>query len=88
MDIKTDGRHYWLKGLLRQCKASAFGRVPNDVLNHLYHMPGWEHDKIKVLTRNETIDVAIDYITELEAEVERLQYVARIIEAAKEYENV
>jgi len=79
MNIKSDVRHYYLKGLLRQCK-----RASNEILNTLYMLPGCDQDRLKVLTRNETIDVAIDYITELEAEVERLQYAARIIEAAKE----
>lgn len=84
MNIKSDVRHYYLKGLLRQCKSSAFGRASNEILNTLYMLPGCDQDRLKVLTRNETIDVSIDYITELEAEVERLQYAARIIEAAKE----
>ena len=91
MDIKSDARHYYLKGLLNTLRLSAFGSKSDErdcVLYKRYRMPGCEQNEVKVLSQNEVIDVAIDYIAELEAEVEKLQYVARIIEAAKEYENV
>ena len=84
MNIKSDARHYYLKGLLRQLKTSSFDITTQQILYHKYRLPGWDKDEIKVLTRNEVIHDAISYITELETEVENLQYVARIIEAAKE----
>lgn len=87
MNIKSDARHYYLKGLLRQLKADPFNITTQQILYHKYRLPGWNKDEIKVLTRNEVIHDAISYIAELEAEVERLQYVARIIEAAREKEN-
>ena len=87
MDIKSDERHYYLKGLLHQLKADPFhfaSYQQNDLLYHNYRLPGWERNEVKVLTRNEVVDKVIDYISELEAEVKNLQYVARIIKAAKE----
>lgn len=86
MDIKSDTRHYYLKGLLRQLKTSAFD-IEQDKICHCfsqrYRLPGWTQDEVKLSTQNGVIEIAIDYITELEAEVEKLQYVAKIIEAAK-----
>lgn len=87
MNIKKDTRHYYLKGLLRQLEVSPFNVEADKICNCLsqkYRLPGWTQDEIKLSTQNGVIEIAIDYITELEAEVERLQYVARIIEAAKE----
>lgn len=86
MNIKSDARHYYLKGLLRQLKISAFNFDECQIvktLSHRYRLPGWDKDEEIIASRNYAIDVAIDYITELEAEVEKLQYVARIIELAK-----
>ena len=83
MNLKLDGRHYYLKGLLRQAKISLFDIDPDPILTQRYRKPKWKEDEIKVLSRNQVIDVAIDYIAELEAEVEKLQYVAKIIELAK-----
>ena len=87
MNIKSDKRHYYLKGLLRQLKVSAFDVEYDKICNCLsqrYRLPDWTQDEIKLATQNGVIEMAIDYITELEEEVERLQYVARIIEAVKE----
>ena len=87
MDIKKDTRYYYLKGLLRQLEISPFDVEKEKICNCLsqrYRLPGWTQDEIKLATQNGVIEIAIDYITELEAEIERLQYVARIIEAVKE----
>ena len=83
MNLKLDGRHYWLKGLLRQAKTFTFDIDPDPILTQRYRKPGWEQDEVKVLTKNQIIDIAVEYIAELEAEVEKLQYVARIIDLAK-----
>lgn len=92
MNIKSDERHYYIKGLLRQCKLATFGNLSlygegNVFRTHKYQLPSWPVSKTKGLSHNEVIDEAIKYITDLEAEVEKLQYVARIIEAAKEKQN-
>lgn len=84
MDIKLDERHYYLKGLLRQLKTSPFDITTQEILYHKYRLPGCDKDEVKIMRRNEVVHAAISYITELEAEVENLQYVAKIIEAAKE----
>lgn len=91
MDIKSDKRHYYLKGLLRQLKTSPFDIEQDKICNcfsHRYRLPGWTQDEIKLSTQNGVIDIAIDYITELEEEIKKLQYVAKIIEAAKERQYV
>lgn len=85
MDIQTDHRHYYIKGLLRQLKMSAFNMDKQQIMqcfSQRYRLPGWTQDQIQLSTQNGVIDAAIDYIDELEAEVNRLQYVARIIEVA------
>ena len=90
MNIKSDTRHYYLKGLLRQLKVSAFDIEDDKICNCLsqrYRLPSWTQDEVKLSTQNGAIEIAIDYITELEAEVERLQYVARIIDLVKESDN-
>ncbi len=85
MEIKQDPRHYYLKGLLRQCYVSAFDSNQKvHTVTQKYRMPGQDSDEVAIMTQNHAAATAIDYIAELEAEVERLQYVARIIEAAKE----
>ena len=90
MNIKQDHRHYYIKGLLRQFKASPFNLEEDRriiSLSHRYRLPGWPEDEMITAERNYVIDMAIEYITELEAEIEKLQYVARIIEMAKENSN-
>jgi hypothetical protein len=88
MKIESDKRHYYIKGLLNQLKVSPF---QSDHQNHLLYttiqLPHFDRPLEIVKSKNEVINTAIDYIKDLEAEVERLQYVARIIEAAKEKNN-
>lgn len=86
MNIKQDPRHYYLKGLLNQCCESPFDDDYNQKINTVtkkYRMLGRDNVDVAIMTKNEVFAEAIDYIAELEAEVEKLQYVARIIEAAK-----
>ena len=87
MKIKEDKRHYYIKGLLRQLKVSPFDFKGDELvvtLSHRYRLPYCKQDEEIIASRNGVIDKTIQYITDLEAEVERLQYVARIIEMAKE----
>ena len=86
MEIKQDPRHYYLKGLLRQCYESPFDKDYSQKIHTVtkkYIMPGRDVE-VAIMTKDDVLATAIDYIAELEAEVEKLQYVARIIEAAKE----
>lgn len=90
MNIKKDPRHYYLKGLLRQCYESPFDKDYNEKVHTVtkkYRMLGRDSDEVAIMTKDDVFAAAIDYIAELEAEVERLQYVARIIEAAKENDH-
>ena len=87
MNIKQDPRHYYLKGLLHQCYESAFvddWGTKVQTVSKKYRMPGRDNYEVAIMAKNEVFTTAIDYIAELEAEVEKLQYVARIIEMAKE----
>lgn len=87
MNIKKDPRHYYLKGLLRQCYESPFDNDYNQkahTVTKKYRRPGLDRDEVAIMTKDEVFAAAIDYIAELEAEVESLQYVARIIAMAKE----
>lgn len=88
MEIKSDKRHYYIKGLLNQLKVSPFR---SDHQNHLLYttiqLPHFDRPLEIVKSKNEVINAAIDYIEDLEAEVKRLQYVARIIDLAKENDN-
>ena len=87
MKIKEDKRHYYIKGLLRQFQVSPFDFNEDELVasfSQRYRLPGWKQDEVAIASKNGVIDKAIDCIAELEAEVERLQYVARIIELAKE----
>ena len=85
MKIKSDKRHYYIKGLLNQLKVSPFrSDGQNRLLYTTIQLPHFDKPVEIVKSKNEVVNTAIKYITELEAEVERLQYVARIIEAAKE----
>ena len=88
MKIKEDKRHYYIKTLLNGLKVSPFqSDHQNTLLHHKIQMPQWNKPIVIAKSKNDVIDTAIDYIKDLEAEVERLQYVARIIEAAKENQN-
>lgn len=88
MNIKQDPRHYYLKGLLRQCYKSRFDNGQRTyAVTQNYRMPGQSADEVAHMTEAHVMATAIDYIAELEAEVERLQYVSRIIAAAKESAN-
>lgn len=87
MNIKQDPRHYYLKGLLRQCYESPFDKDYNEKVHKVfqtYKIPGLNNEQVAIMDQNTVITKVIDYIAELEAEVEKLQYVARIIEMAKE----
>ena len=85
MEIKQDPRHYYIKGLLRQCYQSRFDNDQRTyAVTQNYRMPGHNADEVAFMTEAHVMATAIDYIAELEAEVEKLQYVARIIEMAKE----
>lgn len=85
MKIEEDKRHYYIKTLLRGLKVSPFeSDHENTLLYHRIQMPQCNKPIEIVKSKNDVINTAINYIAELEAEVERLQYVARIIEAAKE----
>lgn len=85
MKIKEDKRHYYIKTLLNGLKVSPFqSDHQNTVLYHTIQMPQWDKPIVIAKSKNDIVITAIDYIKDLEAEVERLQYVARIIEAAKE----
>ena len=86
MNIKEDPRHYYLKGILSQCYESPFDKDYNEKIHTVtkkYRMPGMD-DQVAIMTKDDVFAAAIDYIAELEAEVEKLQYVARIIEMVKE----
>lgn len=89
MKIESDKRHYYIKRLLNQLKVSPF---QSDHQNHLLYttiqLPYFDKPLEIVKSKNEVIKTAIDYIKDLEEEIERLQYVARIIEAAKEQNYV
>ena len=85
MNIKEDKRHYYIKALLNGLKVSPFASDhENTLLHHIIQMPQWNKPIEILKSKNDVINTAINYIAELEAEVERLQYVARIIEIAKE----
>ena len=85
MNIKQDYRHYYIKTLLNGLKVSPFqSDHQNTVLYHTIQMPQWNKPIEIAKSKNDVVNTAIDYIAELEAEVEKLQYVARIIEMAKE----
>ena len=85
MKIKEDKRHYYIETLLNGLKVSPFkSDHQNTVLCHTIQMPTWNKPIVIAKSKNDVVDTAINYIKELEDEVERLQYVARIIEAAKE----
>lgn len=88
MKIELDKRHYYIKGLLNKLKVSPF---QSDHQNHLLYttiqLPHSDKPWEIVKSKNEVINAAIDYIKDLEEEVERLQYVARIIDLAKESDH-
>ena len=88
MKIKEDKRHYYIETLLNGLKVSPFkSDGQNTVLYHTIQMPKWNKPIVIAKSKNDVVDTAINYIKELEAEIERLQYVARIIEMAKESNN-
>ena len=90
MNIKQDPRHYYIKGLLSQCYESPFDDDYKQKVHTVfqkYRIPGLDNEQVAIMDKNTVIIMSIDYIADLEKEVEKLQYVARIIEMAKENNN-
>lgn len=76
-----DERRLYMKQLLRNYKKS-WADTPMGYTVKLTH-PNGEKEHILV-QHNEGINMAIQYIDELEHRVDELQYIERIIKAAKE----
>jgi hypothetical protein len=76
-----DERRLYIKQLLRNYKKSITD-TPMSYTIRLTHSDGSNEDRL--IAHNEGIDFVIQYIDELEHKVDELQYVERIINAAKE----
>ena len=82
-----DARKYYLKGLLNQLKRNS-NVCGNEYSPQLYTQNyritnNQEEDNVKVATKLEILNMAIDYIKELEDKIEELSYIQNIINVAK-----
>lgn len=75
-----DERRLYMKQLLKNCKQTTL-HIPTSFTIKLTHSDG--KDEHRIVTHNEGIDMAIEYIDELERKVDELQYIEKIIKAAK-----
>lgn len=78
-----DERRLYMKQLLRNYKKSFSEPIMGFTIKYITH--GCE-DHHLLVHHNDGIDMAIQYIDELERKVDELQYIERIINAAKENE--
>ena len=76
-----DERRLYMKQLLRNYKQSIFDVPVGFTINYTTH-DCEEHRRL--ISNNEGIDMAIQYIDELEHKVDELQHIERIINLAKE----
>lgn len=75
-----DERRLYIGQLLRNYKQNGFD-LSGFVVN--YRFADDKEDRFKVFSYNEGIEHAIDYIRELESKLDELEYVERIVRAAK-----
>lgn len=85
-----DARKYYLKGLLNQLKRNN-SICGNEYSPQLYTQKyrvtnNQKEDDVKVATKLEILEMAIDYIKELEDKIEELSHIQNIINIAKSKE--
>jgi hypothetical protein len=76
-----DERRLYMKQLLRNYKQSIFDVPVGFTINYTTQDCVKHH---RLISNNEGIDMAIQYIDELEHKVDELQHIERIINLAKE----
>ena len=75
-----DERRLYMKQLLRNYKQSIFDVPIGFTINYTTQDCVKHH---RLISNNEGIDMAIQYIDELERKVDELQYIEKIIKAVK-----
>lgn len=78
-----DARRLYMKQLLRNYTRDPF-EMPMVGYTVNYRYPNDTKDCYRLISHNDGINMAIQYINELERKVDELQYIERIIDAAKE----
>ena len=78
-----DEKRLYMKQLLRNYKRDPF-EMPMCGYDINYRYPDDIKDRHRLISHNEGIDIAIQYIDKLERKVDELQYIESIISAAKE----
>ena len=81
-----DERRLYMKQLLRNYKRDQF-EMPMVGYDINYRYPTDIKDRHRLISHNKGIDMAIQYIDELERKVDELQYIERIINVANQSKN-
>lgn len=80
-----DERRLYIAQLLRNYKQGSL--LDSNGYCVSYQLYGDKGEQYKLFSHNDGIEFAIDYIRELESKIDELQYVERIINAARSISN-
>jgi hypothetical protein len=78
-----DERRLYIKQLLRNYKQGAFSELAANVYTVNYQLYDDKGEQYELFGHNEGIEHVIQYIEELESKLDELQYVEKIIKAAR-----
>ena len=82
----TDERRLYMKQLLRNYKRDPF-EMPMVGYTVNYRYLNDTKDRHRLIDHNNGIDMAIQYIDELERKVDKLQYIEKIVDSINECGN-
>ena len=79
----TDVRSLYINQIINHYRKSLLDG-PSENLTVRYRFQGAKENLYKMFSHNEGLDIIQQYIKDLERKVDELQYIERIIQAAKE----
>lgn len=81
-----DARSLYINQIINHYRTSIFDE-PCESVTVTYRFQGAKENSYRIFSHNEGLDVISDYIKDLEKKLDELQYVKRIIQAARRTEN-
>jgi hypothetical protein len=77
-----DARSFYINQIINHYRKSIFDE-PCESVTVTYRFQGDKENSYRIFSHNEGLDVIQDYIKDLEKKVSELQYVEKIIQAAR-----